>query len=432
MSLRLERLATELGERSDYDAASQCCRCGYCEQACPTYVATGRETRSARGRNQLVRLLLEGRLEPGSAAQDALDTCLLCGACTAVCYARVPTADIVLEGRRMLAETPHPLARLLTGLMKRRGLLSALLKCAHLAKRLGLSYISRPFLRLAGLPGLALADEHVKDAPLTFLYEILRRRPAAKDPKWAYFAACGPNYLYPRVGLATVRVLELSRGPGDFMDNFCCGLLAYNYGDLEDARDMARRNIKRFEAMGGAGPVVADCSSCSAFLKSYPQLFLGEPKWKLRAQRFAAVVKDAPEIVGEAPALPRIPGLPAATYHDSCRACHGQGLKNQAHEAMSRMAGPAYRELPQSDMCCGGAGAFAFKNPGLSDDILKRKISRIASTGARVVAASGTSCLIQLAEGLRKYYPECRVVHLSELAVQAMSQGAQDGTQAGA
>jgi len=432
MSTELRRLLTDLGEKSSYDAASQCCRCGYCEQACPTYVITGNEARSARGRNQMVRLLIEKRLADPASAQDGLDTCLLCGACTAACYARVGTADIVLEGRRMLAEKPHWLARLLCRLLsEHRGLLAFGLKAANLAKRLGLTACARPFLRLIGLPGLALAEEHVREAPLTFLYEILRRRPAAAEPQWLYFAPCGPNFLYPRVGQATVAVLEALRGSGNFLDNGCCGLLAYNYGDVEDARRAARRNIVLFEAAGGRGPVVGDCSSCTAFLKSYPQLFLGDPDWRGRAERFAAAVLDAPEILRDA-ALPPLAGLAPATYHDSCRACHGQGLKDVAHAAMRRLAGPSYRELQESDVCCGGAGAYAFRNPGLSEELIRRKAGRIAATGARIVAASGTSCLIQLAQGLKKYYPECEVVHLSELAARALAQGAQDGTQAGA
>ncbi|MDD5628016.1 MAG: (Fe-S)-binding protein [Elusimicrobia bacterium] len=431
MTLQLKRLLTDLGEKSSYDAASQCCRCGYCEQACPTYVVTGDETRSARGRNQLVRLLMEQKLADPASARDGLDTCLLCGACTAACYAQVATADIVLEGRRMLSAEPHRLARALTWLMaEHRELLGLLLKAANLAKRLGLTALARPVLRLIGLPGLALAEEHVQEAPLTFLHEILRRRPPAADPQWLYFAACGSDFLYPRVGEATVAVLEALRGEGDFMDNGCCGLLAYNYGDAADARAAARRNIARFEAAGGQGPVVGDCSSCVAFLKSYPQLFLSEPDWRKRAERFAAAVRDVPEVLAAAP----LPGarLPATTCHDSCRACHGQGLKDEARAAVRRLAGASYRELAESDMCCGGAGAYAFRNPALSDDLVRRKASRIAATGARLAVASGTSCLIQLAQGLKKYYPECEVVHISELAARALAQGDIDGTQAGA
>ena len=225
MSAQLTRLLTDLGEKSSYDAASQCCRCGYCEQACPTYVVTGDETRSARGRNQLVRLLIEHKIVDSGSARDGLDTCLLCGACTANCYARVPTADIVLEGRRMLAGRPPWLARFLTSLLTtHRGLFMRLLKAANLARRTGLSKLARPFLRLAGLPGLALADEHLQEAPMVFLREKLQKRPSVPEPRWLYFAACGTDFIFPRVGEATVHVLEALRGDGNFMDNDCCGL----------------------------------------------------------------------------------------------------------------------------------------------------------------------------------------------------------------
>ncbi len=432
MSGQLTRLLTDLGEQSSYDAASQCCRCGYCEAACPTYVVTGSESRSARGRNQLVRFLIEGRLAQPASSKDALETCLLCGACTTACYAHVPTADIVLEGRRML-EHPQGLSRLLTRLMNdHRGLFMALLKAAYLVKRLGLSTLARPFLRVMGLPGLAVADAHVHETPWVFLREKLARRPLVEEPRWLYFAPCGTDFLYPRVGEATVAVLEALRGKGNFLANDCCGLLAYNYGDVADARSLARRNIARFEAAGVQGPVVGDCSSCVAFLKSYPRLFLGEPEWKARAARFAAAVRDVPEILADAD-LPAVSGLGLAVCHDSCRACHGQGLKTQAQAAMKKLAGASYRELPESDVCCGGAGAFAFRQPALSDALARRKVGRIAEIGARVATASSTSCLIQLAQGLWKYYPECQVVHLSELAAQSLAQeregqGAQHGT----
>lgn len=426
----LGKLQTDLGEKTSYDAASQCSRCGYCEQACPTYVATGREAFSARGRNQLVRLLLEKKLKDPQAAQEALSTCLLCGACSTACYAHVPTADIVLEGRRALSGGPHWLARALTRLLiDSPETFARLLKLANVFKRLGLSRLGRPFLRLAGLAGLAEADAHVDEAPLEFLFEMLRRRAPRDEPSWNYFAACGPNYLYPRVGLATVEALESFRGPGAFMDDGCCGLLCYNYGEVEDARVLARRQIERHEKAGGK-PVVVDCSSCAAFLKTYPQLFAAESDWKARAERFAEKVEDAVEALAEAPVAEQ--AGQTATYHESCRACHGQGVR--APEALlKRTCGEGYHRLPESDVCCGGAGAFSFLNPELSDEVLRRKISGIAKTRAEVVLTSSTSCLIQLAHGLKKYYPQGRVMHLSEFVAARLRQGKpEDGTKTGA
>lgn len=418
----LERLLTALGERSDYDAVAQCTRCGYCEQACPTYKATGRETQSARGRNQLVRLMLEGKFEDPSSADEALSTCLLCGACTTACPARVPTPDLVLEGRRELSGQPEWARRLLRHLLvERPDRLERALKLGFALKRWGLSGLAARsgLLRLLGLRAIAEADAHVSETPERLLASELREDASLRegpDAAWRYFAACGSNFVFPRVGRASLRILKRVLGRGAFLDNPCCGLLAFNYGDLETARELARLNIRRWEERPGDAPVFADCSSCAAFLKSYPQLFLKDAEWRARAEAFAARVKDIVEL--EAPVRPgALPG--PVTLHDSCRARHGQALSKEPRRAVAAAASE-FREMECSDDCCGGAGLFAFKHPELSEELLRRKIEHAKEAGARTVTASATSCLIQLARGLKKYYPEGRVVHWSEAVCEAL------------
>src|SRR4051812_40058382 len=102
MSAFLERLKTQQGDKDAYDAVSECSRCGYCEQSCPTYVASSKETMNPRGRNQLFRMILEGKLNDPKPAEEAFSTCLLCGACSSVCYAGIKTSDLVLDGRRRI------------------------------------------------------------------------------------------------------------------------------------------------------------------------------------------------------------------------------------------------------------------------------------------------------------------------------------------
>jgi glycolate oxidase iron-sulfur subunit len=414
----LGRLLTDLGERSTYDAAAQCSRCGYCEQACPTYVATGREAQSARGRNQILRLMLEGKLDDPKAAEEALSTCLLCGACMTACYAKVAVPDLVLEGRRALRGRTHWLVKVASRLLvSRPKTLVFFLKIGYLLKRLGIAALGRPVLRAVGLPVLAAMDEHVDEAPSRLLDdELADLRRAGEGRNWSYFAPCGPRYLFPRVGTATWRALTKLKGPGRFSENSCCGLLANNYGDIEDARELAKKNIEKAEKDGDA-PIVGDCSSCVAFLKSYPQLFLApsDADWRARAERFSARVKDAVEVYADAPPERlQAPRDGKVTYHDSCRALNGQGLKEQPRRAVKAAAGDDFCEMTGADVCCGGAGAFAFVHGELSDEVLRRKVGNAAAAQARTIVTSSTSCLIQLARGLRKYYPDARVVHLSE------------------
>ncbi len=423
MAEALGRLLTDLGERSTYDAVSQCSRCGYCEQACPTYLATGEESKSPRGRNQILRQLIEGKLTDKASAMEALSTCLLCGACQTACYAKVPVPDLALEGRRLLRGETHPLVRLVTRLqMEQPWLLRLLLKAGYLMKRMGLSKLGRPVLRWAGLPVLAAMDEHVDDAPLTFADERLARRPQAAETAWFYFPPCGPRYLHPDVADATWTALTALLGPGRLLKAGCCGLLAHNYGELSDARAQAMALIAAAEGSGEA-PIVGDCSSCVAHLKVYPQLFLKpeDAPWRARAERFAARVKDVLEVYKEkASSLPLGPETGVVTWHDSCRALNGSGLKEGARPALKALCPDGFRELPGAGECCGGAGAYAFVHDGLSDDVLKRKIGSIAASQAHLVLGSSTSCLIQLARGLKRYYPEAKALHISQYVASAV------------
>lgn len=423
MAESLGRLLTDLGERSTYDAVSQCSRCGYCEQSCPTYLATGDESKSPRGRNQLLRQLIEGKLVDKQSAEEALSTCLLCGACQTACYAKVPVPDLMLEGRRLLRGATHPLVRLVTRLqIKRPGLLRLLLKAGFLMKRLGLSRLGRPFLRAIGLPVLAAMDEHVDDVPLVFADERLARKPSASAPAWLYFPPCGPRYLHPDAAAATWDALTALLGPGKLLKAGCCGLLAHNYGELSDARAQAKALIEAAEEAGDA-PIIGDCSSCAAHLKAYPQLFLKdeEAAWRPRAAAFAARVKDVLEVYkDEAASLPLGPEGGVITWHDSCRALNGSGLKEGARPALKALCPEGYRELAGAGECCGGAGAYAFVHDALSDDVLRRKIGGVAAAQAELVLASSTSCLIQLARGLKRYYPEAKALHISQYVAAAV------------
>lgn len=425
----LGALLTDLGERNLYDACAQCNRCGYCETVCPTYMLTGRETLSGRGRNQFVRMLVEGRAKDPADAAESLSTCLLCGACTSACYAKVPTPDIVLEGRRSLTgygESFFARAAINT-LLNAPRLFAFWLKLAYLAKRTGLPRLAAKMglYDFVGMPGLAEAEGGVDRVPLRFANEILRKDPELRhdDRKqlgWAYFAPCGPNFLFTEVAQATVRILKRAAGPGVFVDNQCCGLMAHNYGRLEDAREFARRNIARYEELRelhGEFPVIADCASCAAFMKSYEQLFTADEAWRPRARAFASAVKDILEFYpsdkaghGSKDALEK---AGTVTYHDSCRACHGQGIRHQPRVTLQKVAGKHFKELPESDWCCGGAGAYAFTQPELSKRVLERKLRNIASVQAGTVVVGATSCLAQIGAGLREAYPSARAVHFS-------------------
>ncbi len=422
----LKFLSTADGEKEIYDAVSRCLRCGYCETSCPTYSLTGKETLSPRGRNQLVRKLIEGKMKPSDAAAEGLKTCLLCGACTQTCYGKVPTADIVLEARREMSGHGKSLYyKIASMLVSRKNIYSYAIKFLYLLKKSGLTYLSEKLglFYLLNMPGLEEAQKKALRTPLKFLTEKLEKDERLKGNgkiSWIYFSACGTEFIYTENGLATVEILLMVYGDGIIMKNECCGLPAYNYGSLDEARKAARKNMELYRNISmkfNEAPIILDCSSCAAFLKSYPSLFSGNEEEFENAKNFSSKVKDITEFIKPAEILHRLDSQKLegkrVTIHDSCRASHGQGIKQELRDVLKPVLKEKLCEMPESDHCCGGAGAFAFTNIEISKKILERKIKNISSVRPDIVIASSTSCLMQIEKGLKEMYPSAKIMHYS-------------------
>ncbi len=425
-NLHLAYLVNAMGKAEIYDSLSQCNRCGYCANVCPTYILEKNELVSARGRNQIIKMMVEGRIKSKEQSSFSLFTCLLCGACASACYAGVPTNEHVLEARRSIKNySENPVLKIsIRLLLKAPGFFALLLKIAILLKKLGFSsLVSRiGIFHILGVPQMAEAESALRRLPLKFLSEYLAKDKeisVTSDVRWLYFTSCGPNFIYPEVGLATVNVLKRFLGRGASLRNVCCGLMAYNYGKMEDARKFARKNIEIFEEISSRAPdakIVVDCSSCASFLKNYPRLFHDE-NWRKRAENFSGNVLDILQ------ALPvdticsvqsgETDKFAPVTYHDSCRACHGQNIRKEPREILKKVLGKNFLEMPESDWCCGGAGVYFFTQEEMSKKILLRKIKNVSAIHAKTVVAGSTSCLIQLEKGLAKYYPSAQVMHYS-------------------
>src|SRR5258708_36271158 len=83
----------------DYDKSLACIHCGLCLSSCPTYLETGDENDSPRGRIYLMRALQDQRLSVAPATVRHIDLCLGCRACEAVCPSGVHYGEL-LEATR--------------------------------------------------------------------------------------------------------------------------------------------------------------------------------------------------------------------------------------------------------------------------------------------------------------------------------------------
>jgi glycolate oxidase iron-sulfur subunit len=406
------------------DDLQQCIRCGMCLQACPTYLLTGLETESPRGRIHLMDALAKGRIEPTPNVTVHLDRCLGCRACEAVCPSGVPYGRLIELARGELdARAPRSRVRdlLLRGILARPRVLDLVARVASLYERTGL----RRLLRATGL---------VRSLPrglrrLESLYPPLTRpryrppaAPVAPVARVALLLGCVMRVAYGDVHTALARVLarlgvEVVAVPGQA----CCGALHAHAGDREAARDLARRAVAAFESVA-VDAIVVDAAGCGAHMKHWGELLADDPAWSARASAVAAKVRDASEYLVSLPLPSRLGRLAMrVTYQDACHLAHAQGIRAQPRALLRRIEGLELVEMPQSDVCCGSAGTYNVTQPGYADALQASKVAAILSTRADAVVSANPGCMLQIAAGLRERGSAMPVLHLAEVLDRAMA-----------
>jgi glycolate oxidase iron-sulfur subunit len=420
-----------------------CVHCGLCLEACPTYVQTGDENDSPRGRLYLMRAVEEARL-----ALDAqtftrhIDRCLGCRACESACPAGVEygqlleaaRADISSGGskrgwtsralRLVLRHVWTRPARLRLAFTLTRLLRDSRLPDLLLRSKLTKLLPARLELALALLDGSRAAPLRVESATVISgsvppavaggTVPLLVRRGA--EAAALLFEGCVTEGLFARVNRATARVLVANgcgaRAP---RGQVCCGALHAHAGDLEGARQLARRNVDAFEDSGGAA-VVTNAGGCGAMLASYAHLLAGDAEYAARAREFAARVRDVSQQLA-ATDLRAGAALDeqTAVYDASCHLLHGQKARVEPLRLLGSVRGVRLVPLEGSEDCCGGAGVYNLMETELSARVLGAKLERVRATGAAVLATGNPGCHMQLAAGSRLAGLRLRVVHPVEL-----------------
>jgi glycolate oxidase iron-sulfur subunit len=382
------------GARAGLDS---CVHCGFCLQACPTYLALEDENDSPRGRLVLMRAALEGRValdDPDVATH--LSRCLGCRSCESACPSGVPYGHLLEAAREQLAAVrPLPLmARVILWAFARPSVLRIGLWFGRMARDTGIA------AELARLPGA-----------IGFPFAMLASTVRDPSPAWTPRATptrgtvstldgCVMEGLFTGVNRATERVLvengySLCAAPGQQ----CCGALHVHAGDAATARHLAQTNIAAFEASGAAF-VASNSAGCGAMMKEYGQLLAGDPAWRDRARAFSAKVRDASELLAAAGPVPGAPVPRRITYDAPCHLEHAQKVSAPPLQVMAAIPGLEHTPLEDREQCCGSAGIFNLIEPDVSERVLAAKMRCISATSAPMVATGNPGCLMQIGAGL--------------------------------
>jgi glycolate oxidase iron-sulfur subunit len=382
-----------------------------------------------------MRAVAEGRLEKTSTAFSThIDRCLGCRACEQVCPAGVEYGQLLEVSREALLESQpkSDLSNRLLRLVLRHVWLSQtrlrlFFNASRLFRDLGLARLLLKS-RLARLispraefavallessRGVSRADAR-KRKENRHLQNVAR---ASEDV--LLFTGCVGEGLFARVNRATERVLRANNfNVTSPSDQVCCGALHAHAGDLEGARELARKNIAAFNS---DAPIVTNAGGCGAMLTTYAHLFANDDEQVAeQAANFSARVRDVSQqlAAGAMRAAPS-PLETGVTYDTSCHLMYGQRSGDASERMLRAVTGKDFVALNATERCCGAAGVYNLLQPEMSQRVLKEKLDHIKETGAAILATGNPGCQMHIGAGACLSGMSLRVCHPVELVDQA-------------
>ncbi len=396
-------------------AVEMCSGVGACRKKlagtmCPSYMATRDESDVTRGRANVLRLAMAGRLGEAGLGDDGvyrvLDLCLECRACKAECPVGVDMARFKSE---FLADywrrhgTPLR-ARALGNIHRLSVWASRFAPLANWATGIGPArWINE---KLLGVDGRRRLPEWKRETFEKWLAAHPRPGGAAQKTV-TLFNDTFTNHYDPEIGIAALEVLERGGCRVDVVRPGCCGRPLISQGLLAEARAQAAQVVEGLFPIANRGEKILFCEpSClSAVKEDAPALLRGAQQEKARVVAQACRLFE--EFAGELD-LPLRAGPKKILLHGHCHQ-KSMGLLGATTSLLARIPSATVVDLDAG--CCGMAGSFGYaqKHYEVSVAIAGRRLLPAVKAMAEgeVLVAPGTSCRHQVAElgGRRGLHP---------------------------
>ena len=370
-----------------YDEVSKCNRCGFCLPHCPIYKIKGVESASPRGRNAIVKAVIEGRLHLSSDMEKSIFSCVGCGACKIACFPSIDTKQLVFNQRAVLKSNgiaPMGAKKILENLMEEHNIL--------------------------GEPN----EERIewKDTLKDQLSEAVFKEKA----ETVYFVGCVSSF-YPRVQnipLTFSKILLYAEVDFTILggNEWCCGYPLLGSGDPESIKDIIEHNMDRIRKTG-AKRVVFTCPSCYSIWKAiYPDEF----QLLSASELIFLLIKDGKLKTGNMDLR--------VTYHDPCDLGRGLGIYEEPREVLKSVKGLDLVEMKNShqlSICCGGGGNIEAIDPELSSKVTSLKFQDIKETDAQMIITACQQCIRTMDRYIKKNRLSIVVKDITELVALSMN-----------
>jgi L-lactate dehydrogenase complex protein LldE len=241
----------------------------------------------------------------------------------------------------------------------------------------------------------------------------------------ALFVTCLVDALFPDVGKATVRLLERLGHDVDFpAGQTCCGQAHLNTGYARMALPLIRNQVIAFQ---GYEAIVAPSGSCVGSVRHqyvHAARQAGDERLAEQAESLSARTYELSELLIDVLGVTEVQAeFPhRVTYHPTCHSLRMLRVGEKPLTLLRGVRGLDLVALPHADECCGFGGTFAVKNAETSTAMLADKMRHVLSTGADVVSAGDSSCLMHIGGGLSRLRVGTRAVHLAEILASTADQ----------
>ncbi|WP_170837881.1 FAD-binding and (Fe-S)-binding domain-containing protein [Streptomyces sp. TP-A0874] len=395
---------------------------------CPSYMATGEERHSTRGRARLLAEMLRGEAIPDGwrsrEVREALDLCLGCKGCSSDCPVHVDMATYKAEFLHQ-----HYRRRLRPAAHLSMGWLPLWLRGAALAPRLANLVSGRPRLsallkRLGGIDGRRQLPALPERTFTQWFREYRAEHPVPRDaPRVLLWPDTFSQYMEPEVAQDAVEVLEhlgfAVELPGG---QVCCGITWLSTGQLDTARRVMRHTAGNLrEQIADGTPIVGLEPSCTAALREeLPRLLGNDPRHGEVARALGARVRTLAEFLDEHADTVELPRLPPSDRQAVTQVhCHQHAVLGTSADRRVESRIGLDNEVLDSG-CCGLAGNFGFERGHY--DVSVAAAERVLLPAVRtagpdtVVLADGFSCRTQIGQlGSGR-----RAVHLAQVLRRAI------------
>src|SRR5690349_23639431 len=234
----------------------------------------------------------------------------------------------------------------------------------------------------------------------------------------ALMVTCVNDALFPDTGKAVVRLLRRLGVDVEFpAAQTCCAQPMVNTGYLDEAVPVVRTFVSAFE---GYDAVVTPSGSCAGSVRHQHSIVARRSG---DAGLAAAVAETAPRTHELTEFLVDVLGLTdvgasfphSVTYHPTCHSLRMLGVGDRPRRLLEEVRGIRLVDQPGAEECCGFGGTFAMKNADTSVAMGSDKVRHVRETGAEVLVAGDSSCLMHLGGLLDRQRAGVRTMHLAEV-----------------